>query len=126
MEREIRALLVANAEIAVLCGGRVDYGAQQRGEPLPAIILNIVSDRTRYSLDGASGLAEARLQVDCYAESYSEAKGLSHAALAVLSGHRGGLLEGVFHAGSRDMRDTDAVGEAAYRVSMDFHVHYQR
>lgn len=126
MEKAIRALLKADAAIAAQCAGRVEFGAQPQGGPLPAVTLNVVSDISSYTLDGPGGLFEARIQVDCYGDRYEEAKELSRAVLTALSGHRGGALKGVFHINSRDTRDTDAVGDPACRVSMDFHVHYHK
>jgi hypothetical protein len=108
-----------------LVGARVNFGAHPQGQPLPAIVLNTVSDLEGVSLDGRDGLSGARIQVDCYAIDYGPAKRLSRAVKAVLNGYSGDRIQGVFHAGSRDGRE-GGTNEAIrpYRVSLDFNLTY--
>lgn len=126
MEEAIRALLKADATIAAHCAGRVNFGAHLQGEPFPAIILNTVSDTEGLTLDGPDGLPSARLQVDCYAETYGAAKILSRDVRKLLNGYAGGAIQGVFYGASRDGRDETADGIALFRISADFIVRFSR
>jgi len=88
-------------------------------------VLNTISDIGGYLITSPDGVSQARVQVDCYAGTYGAAKLLSRAVLAALSGYSGGVIQGVFHAGSRDGRD-GGTNEAsrAFFVSFDFTLTY--
>ncbi|WP_172599796.1 DUF3168 domain-containing protein [Cereibacter sphaeroides] len=70
MEEALRALLLGTPAITALVDRRVNFGAHPQGEPLPALVLTTVSDREGLTLGGPDGLQQARVQIDCYAESY--------------------------------------------------------
>ena len=125
MEEEIRALLLADSGVSSHAGDRINFGSHPQGANLPAIVLNTISDTEEYTLQGPDGVAEARIQTDCYAETYGAAKRLSRAVLSLLSGYQGGSLQGVFRAGARDGREGGSnEAERPYRVSLDFMVRY--
>jgi hypothetical protein len=125
MEEQIRALLLADSGVTGMVGARVSWGARGQGAGLPAIVLNVISDVGTYLIDRPSGVSNARVQVDCYAQGYADAKLLSRAVLSVLSGYRGGAIQGVFHAGSRDGREGGTnEAERSSRVSLDFTLTY--
>ncbi|MBR9765390.1 MAG: DUF3168 domain-containing protein [Rhodobacteraceae bacterium] len=125
MEEIMRALLLADSGVSDFVEDRISFGAQGQGDGLPAIVLNTISDAEGYLINQPDGLAEARLQVDCYALSYRDAKLTSRAVRAALSGHAGDGIKGVFHAGSRDSREGGANEvERPYRVSLDFLITY--
>lgn len=127
MEEEFRALLIADPTVAAQAEGRVNYVTHPQGQPLPAIVLNLVSDAEQYTLDGRDRLTDARIQVDCYGDVYGDAKRLSRAAQDLLSGYRGGKFQGIFHVGSRDGREGGSNEvERPYRTSMDFIVRYEK
>lgn len=126
MEEAIRALLRADAAIAARCAGRVNFSVHPQGEPFPAIVLNTISDTEGMTLDGPEGLADVRLQVDCYATTYGAAKLLSREVRQLLSGYQDGAIQGVFYGVSRDMRDEAADGTALFRVSQDYTVRFSR
>lgn len=125
MEEQIRSLLLNDSGVLSFAGTRINFGTHPQGQPLPAIVLNVVGDAEEYTLDGPSGLSQARLQLDCYADGYGAAKGLSRAVRSLLSGYQNGAFQGVFHVGSRDGREGGSnEAERPYRVSMDFMVHF--
>ena len=125
MEEQLRALLLNDSGVSSHVAGRVNFGAHPQGQPFPAVVLATVSDNEGYTLQGPNGVTEARVQVDCYADSYGAAKLLSRAVRSLLSGYQHAAFQGVFFAGSRDSREggsNDA--ERPYRTSMDFMVHF--
>ena len=122
MEQQFRALLTgAGAVTAIAPAARINWGAHPQGAALPAIVLNMVDDAVSYTLADRTTLSQGRVQVDCYATSYAGAFGLAAAVLGVLSGHRGGQFQGVFHAGTRDSREGGTnEADRPYRRSLDF------
>lgn len=125
MEELIRALLLADAAVASFVGDRVNFGTHPQGSPFPGLVLNTIGDAEGVNIDGPDGISQGRVQVDCYASSYGGAKLLSRAVRRVLSGHAGGAIQGVFHAGSRDSREGGTnEADRPFRVSLDFTVTY--
>lgn len=115
----IVARLTGDAEVMAKAGGRINAGAHPQGVSFPGLVINQVSGVSSYTLDGPSGVHTARAQVDCYAASYPNAVLLSRAVLAALSGFRGGVILGAFHAATRHGRESDHP-ERPFRVSLDF------
>jgi len=125
MEEQIRALLLADFSVSAVAGARINFGVHPQGQPFPAIVLNVVSDADDYNLVGPTGLQIARVQVDCYAGAYIDAKRLSRSVRAFLSGYRGGIFHVVILASARDSREGGSdVADRPFRVSMDFMVHH--
>lgn len=127
MEETIRALLLASSGITALCGQRIDFGANQQGAAYPRIVLWTIGDNELHTMAGPDGLSVGRIQIDCYAMTYGQAKQLSRAVRAVLDGYRGGGLLGVFHAGTRDTRESGSnEADRPFRVSLDFITNYHQ
>jgi hypothetical protein len=126
MEEDFRALLLADTGVAALVGTRVNFGAHPQGQPLPALVLQTISDQEDFSMQGPSGLLEGRVQVDCYADTYGGSKLLSRATRSALNGYRGGGFLLVTQVSARDSREGGS-NEATrpYRVSMDFLTHWR-
>ena len=125
MDEVIRAILRADAGVTALVGQRINFGSRPQGEPLPALALSVPSDIEAATLDGASGLNDARIQVNCAAMSYGEARRLERAVRSALHGYSGGILQGVFHAGSRDFREGGTnEAERLFGFSVDFSISY--
>lgn len=125
MEEIIRALLLSDSGVSSRVGTRVNFGTHPQGQPLPAIVLNTVSDFEGYLIAAPDGMFNARLQVDCYGTGYGPTKLLSRAVQSLLSGHTGVGIQGVFHASSRDSREGGTnEADRPYRVSLDFIITY--
>lgn len=126
MEEAFRALLTGSAAVtAIVSTARINWGAHPQGAALPGIVLNTVADAEGLTYSGPDGLSQGRVQVDCYAASYAEAKELSRAVRTVLHGYRGGGFGLVAHDTTRDSRE-GGTNEATrpYRVSLDFSTHW--
>ncbi|HBB81917.1 MAG TPA: DUF3168 domain-containing protein [Sulfitobacter sp.] len=120
MEELLRAALLADAGVTGHAGDRVNYGAHPQGAPRPGVVLNTISDAGGHLIAAPEVTSQARVQVDCYADSYGAAKHLSRAVRQALNGYVAGAILGCFHAAARDGRDG-----GIYRVSLDFDVQYR-
>lgn len=119
MEEQLIALLVNVA------GGRRYWGRAPQSEPLPFVVMNRIDGARNYTTRGPSGFVQSRVQLDCYAETYTEAKGVARAVRDDLSGVTSGEIQGIFIDAERDLPAADA-GEAThlYRVSIDILVNH--
>jgi hypothetical protein len=123
MEEALRAMLGAVPAISARVAARINWGLAPQGQALPCLTLTVVTDGpVDHSLDGP-GLSRARVQVDCWAASYGEAKVLSRAVRTALDAWQGGVITGAFLAGARDLPDDDGVTQN-HRVTMDFIINY--
>lgn len=126
MEEDFKAILLASAPVVALVARRIDWGSRVQGEPLPAVVLTVISDNDRYLIDRPHGLSDARVQVDCHGDDYSDAKRLARAVREALGGYRGGIFRGVFHEGTRDGREGGAnEADRPFRMTVDFTLTYQ-
>lgn len=121
MEEAITALL------ASVAGGRRYWVRAPQATARPFVVLNRISGVADYHTQGASGYVASRVQADFYGETYDTAKQVARAATAVLSGYRGGLIQGIFVDSQRDLPAADA-GEVKhlFRISIDFIVHHSQ
>lgn len=123
MEEAFRDILEGSASVLALCTN-INWGEHPQGVSLPGIVLNVIDDAEQHHLDsdeGPDGLSRGRVQVDCYATTYSLAKRMERAVRAELDGYKGGSFSGIFLVATRDNRDGGAGEfERPYRMSMDF------
>lgn len=123
MEEDFRAILLAVSGVTSLVGsaGGVNWGAKPQGAGFPAVVLNTISDADGLHHKGADGLFQGRVQVDCYALNYGQAKLLARAVRAALQAYRGGAFRLIAHVSTRDTREGGGnEAERPSRVSMDF------
>jgi hypothetical protein len=111
LEESIHAILTNSASVADIVGNGVyPMVIPQRGK-LPAVTYMRVSSQYDTSVDGTGSRLTARVQIDCWCRSYSEAKRLSEAVrnAMVAAGH---LVQS-----ERDGFEDDLY---IYSVGMDF------
>lgn len=82
MQQALRARLLADAGVNAIAGNRIDWGWRIQGAALPAVTLLTISDPRPQHLKGFQPLRETRVQLDCWAETYGEARALAEAAIA--------------------------------------------
>ena len=118
MEEALTALLAGIAD------GRCHWGRAPQGSPLPYVEMARVTGLRDYTMRGASGLTESRVQLDCYGSSYTQAKETARSVITTVSGHSDGDLLGIFVEAERDLTEADA-GEVEhlFRISIDITVH---
>jgi hypothetical protein len=125
MEEAIIARLLADSGLAAIVGTRVFPGSRPQGSALPAVVMNRISGGPLYADDGEVGLEQARIQIDCWAESYGEAKLLARAVTACLSAFDGTVGATTFEfielENERDLREggSDAA-TYPFRTALDF------
>ena len=125
MEEAIIARLLADAGVAAIVGTRVFPGMRPQGSALPAAVLNRISGGPLYADDGEVGLEQARIQIDCWADTYTAAKKLARAVTACLSAFDGTVGTTTFEFIELDIeRDLqEGGGDAAsypFRTALDF------
>lgn len=124
MEEALRAYLLANGAVSTACGGRMFWSVRPQGSAYPSCVLTIISRLPERMFSGPAGLAQARVQVDCYGDTYAQAKALYRAVKAVLNNltftNTGTRFWG-FAENERDLTDTGTTEAARiHRVSGDF------
>lgn len=129
MEEAVIAKLLATAGVAALVGTRIYPGSRPQASALPAVVMTVISKTPSYSDDGEDGIAEARVQLDCWGATYSSAKTLARAVTAALSAFGGTASGVVFHYIALDLEhDIQEPGSGAqsypFRTSLDFLVTY--
>lgn len=96
----------------------------------PAYAYRVISDVPENDLQGESGLSQARVQFDCYADTRSGANALAEAIRAVIAGKRGARgneqvrtchLENTFQD---DEQPDDGSDEWRYLTTQDYLVNY--
>jgi hypothetical protein len=126
MEEQLVALLLGAAGVTALVSDRIEWGVASQGLAAPYLVLQRIDGLRDYHMQGASGLVASRVQIDVYSEKYSTTKLIARAVIAALSGHRGGMFQGIFLDGERDL-PAASPGEvtALLRISLDFMVHHK-
>ncbi len=131
MEEALIARLLADTGVAAIAGARVFPGSRPQGAALPAVVLNQISGGPLYADDGEVGLEQARIQIDCWAESYAAAKLLARAVTASLSAFEGTVGATTFQFIELDIEQDlrEGGGDAAsypFRTALDFLVWAER
>ena len=128
MEADLISYLLADVQVAALVGDRVRPNLRPQGEALPSVTVTRISGGPEYADDGEVGLLDARVQVDCWGDTYTVAKGTAGAVTNRLSAVRD-VVEGAttfLYVTLEDERDLSEVGanraEYLHRVSLDFRV----
>jgi hypothetical protein len=114
MEEALTALL------APVASGQRYWVRAPQNKARPYVVLNRVGGLPNYHMQGASGLVESRVQIDCYADTYTACTSVARSVKAILSGYKGGAIQGVFVDSERDLPAADA-GEvnSLFRTSID-------
>jgi len=81
---------IAGASPQTSAAGRI-YPRLPQSVTFPAIRYQRITTTRKHALDSEVGVTEATVQIDCMAESYSEAKTLADEVRTLLHGYRGAL-----------------------------------
>lgn len=130
MEQAIIARLLATTAIATIAGTRVFPGSRPQASLMPAVVFNVVSGAPVYTDDGEAGLAENRIQIDCWGETYTSAKGLAVAvkgALSAFVGESAGVtFQNILLITERDRRESGSnAPEYLFRTMLEFTVWHE-
>lgn len=126
MEEDFRAILLAAAGVTAIAATRIDWVSHPQGAGGPYVVLNLIDDAEGLTYAGPDGLSQGRVQVDCYAPSYSVAKALARAVRSALDGYQAGDFAGIFLETSRDTREGGSnEAERLFRCGLDFMTHWK-
>lgn len=88
---ELPQALIARLEAAIpvtaMTGTRIYWINRPQGDALPALVLQGVSENPTQHLKGFDDMTEARIQVACLAEKFSDSRLLAKAVKAALVPH---------------------------------------
>lgn len=125
MEEQFWTALTASAAVtARVPAARIVWGALPQGAALPAIVLNVIGNQDTPHLGDTDALWRGRVQVDCYALTYSDAKLAARAVMDRMNGYSSANFRGVFLDANRDDHETTAT-DRPFRVSLDFITHWR-
>lgn len=120
IEKAIRAILVADSTVKAITT-RCYPGSLPQNPTYPLILYYKVTGMRDHHLQGPSGLAHPRFQVEAWATTYDAAKTLANAIREALDGYSG--TQGTVVIGSILMeseRDTYEEAVSCHRVIMDY------
>lgn len=90
-EEKLRAHLLADATVAGLVAARIypvigpaDMPRSGEAKPLPFIVMTRLGTTRLAALDASTGWSRARIQLSCWAEDASAARGLANAVRALV------------------------------------------
>ena len=125
MEEALISYLLAHTALTALVGSRIRPVIAKQGEGFPSIVVTMVSHLPEYVTQGPVSLADSRVQVDCYGETFAGSKAVARAVKARLSGQR-------FIAGGVEFQQCAVIAERSsfedgkevklHRTSIDFRV----
>ena len=118
MDEALHALLLANAAITARVGQRVYWGEAKQGDPLPAVVLTIISAVDHAHMSGG-GYIVYRVQVDCIGADRPGARLLSRDVMAAINRTRNGSIRFIQSDGERETVG-DAAGQRAFVVQQDY------
>jgi hypothetical protein len=123
MEEQLKNFLLADVNLNSLIGTKVNWNTRPQDDVVPGIVLTKVSKSTDYHMAGPSGLANARIQIDCWADTFASVMSIARAVRDALSGASFSQndvdIQGAFLDNERHFfEDEDA--ERFHRVSLDF------
>ena len=109
--------------LAPVAGGQRYWVRAPQKKPRPYVVLNRVGGEQNYHMQGPSGFVSSRVQIDCYADRYSDVTAVARAVKALVSGYQGGAIQGIFVESERNLPAADA-GEVSslFRTSIDITV----
>lgn len=129
MRVDLVTRLRGNAGIAAVIGSRVYWGKRKQNDPLPALVLHMITPGNQYTHDGASDLNGARIQFDCLGAELRDALALFEALRPEMEQARtvGDTEFGMsFLNSERDIPFTDVSGSGPVGgISADFIVWFK-
>ena len=134
MESDLRAFVIADADVTALIGSRMYPQRLPQGLAMPAIRYTHIATTSEIHLNGVMGEARTTMQLDCYSESYEEMVDLAEKVRVALVADNNGRRT----MGSTNVRQTRLVNkgdEPAFQVpdggdrwrfnrSLDFELDY--
>lgn len=122
-------LLTSDVTISGLIGTRMYPVRAPQNKPFPLVTYTPITGTRFHHSEGGAGLSGPRIQIDCWGESYADAKNTADAIRKVLDGYSGAAgdetIQGAFFDSERDSFEPDAGVEGVYRVSHDYFIYFE-
>lgn len=137
VEEGLFALLTGTAAVGAIVGDKVYPIEVPQGARPPWVVYFRVSGPRVRSLDGPSGLAQPRFQVECQGATADQARGLANAVRRALDGYRGTVtttaspadtvrIGGISLLSDQDgFEDATGPGRRSFRRILDFLVTHE-
>lgn len=112
--------------LASVAGGKCFWLRAPQGTNAPYATMQRITGIPDYHMQGASGLVQSRVQIDCYDKTYAGVALMARSVVTILSGYRGGIIQGIFIDSERDLPAADA-GDVTqlFRKSLDIIIHHK-
>lgn len=126
MEEALLAHLVGNDAVRTLVDDRIEWAV--RGAT-SCVALHLISAPPDTTLSGQSGLVQARVQIDCWADSYLKAKQIGEAVIAAFPARRQVVAEVRFLACNVIDTDRSRSGETPnqlHRTRIDVRISFNQ
>lgn len=124
MEQALRALLAS--ALPHVPAKHINWGEHPQSAGRPYIVLHLISTISGHDMQGPEAMERSRVQVDCFARQFGDARALAAAVKGALDFHRGGRFLGILFDGLRTSREAPGDdGDALYRASQDFLVNWR-
>lgn len=118
--QEILTSLLASA-----AGGKRYWVRAPQNVSRPYVLLQTVGAPPNYHMQGASGYVAIRVQIDVYADTYTEVTAISRQIKVILSGYVSGPIQAIFIESERELPAADAADVTTlFRNSIDVTIHY--
>lgn len=121
IEEGLWARLTGSPDVWLLAERRVYPAVIPQDAPYPAVAYQRISTVRDLAHDGPAGMALARFQVTCVAETYAQARALANAVRETLDGFRGEMSGTTVHECAIE-NDVDDYNEVAgtWEVRADY------
>lgn len=127
MQQVLANLLLAHAPLKALVNTNIHWDTMVQGAPLPNVVMFVVSGVTDYTMQGASGYVQTRVQFDARGNSAASARAVANALRDRLSGfsglYSGFRFQGCFEQGQRTRFDKDG-NVSWFTDSRDYIIHW--
>lgn len=129
MEAALRARLKSASPIVALAGERIHWVDRPQGETGPAITMQRYGADRNYTHDGASDLHIGSVQIDCWGDTYAQAKTLEVAVIATVE--PAGTVSNVqfgqsFLTGNHDGEAEELPGgKRQFRRTLEFSIYWK-
>ena len=112
--------------LASLGGGKRYWLIVPQGTKPPYAIMQRITGIRDKHFQGASGLVESRVQIDCYDATYAGVAAMARSIVSLLSGRRVGIIQSIFIESERDLPTADAGAVTnLFRKSVDIIIHHK-
>lgn len=126
MKQALTNYLLDAEDLEALIADRITWGVRPQGSALPSIAMHQISGSPEYDDDGEAGLSSARIQIDCWGDTYIAADNVARQVMVRLSGNGAAFVQddiefqAAFNEDHQDDFERGAGDEDLYRVRLDF------